>query len=149
LPTVFATVAGYAGALEAYLARWQQHLERKEEAKDGSARAAARRALFDLWTLSLNIPIARPYYLRLKGAYQVLDGNLRAAELTFRSGLHAAQTLGMPCDEALAQLDLARLALAQGKPHEGSLGCAERLFSELGCRHELDRLHRLRPHFVA
>jgi hypothetical protein len=60
LPTVFATVAGYGGAAEVYLAHWEGLVRRGRTAEANKARQFARRALIDLMALAVNIPIGRP-----------------------------------------------------------------------------------------
>jgi len=141
LPTVFATVAGYAGAAEAYLARWER-LGRGREA--AAARKIARRAVFDLFTLALNIPIGWPYYHRIKGEELRIDGKPRDARKSFEKGLAAAKKLGMRHDEAIAHLDLARIERPGTLARMDHLSRAKTMLEEMRCRRDLERLERVR-----
>jgi hypothetical protein len=154
LPTVFSTVAGYAGAAEVYLARWDQlahggekhggQNQRGQKQAAAAARKVAKRAVFDLRVLSINIPIGEPYYQRLNGEAHRLDGKPERAKRSFARGLLAARRLGMRHDEALAHLDLARMAEPASALRSAHLSCAERMLDELGCRFDLERAQRLR-----
>jgi eukaryotic-like serine/threonine-protein kinase len=146
LPTVFATVAGYAGAAEVYLARWAELARngRGDRSATLAARKVARRAVLDLLTLALSIPIGWPYYYRLAGEARRLDGKSRAAKANFRRCLRSARELGMPYDEALAHLELARLEPPRSAPRDQHLSDAERMLEKLGCPFDLERARRLR-----
>jgi len=147
LPTVFATVAGYAGVAEVYLARWAQLLDAsgRRARATRAARRAARRAVFDLLTLALSIPIGWPYFHRIHGEMLRLDDRLRAAERAFERGRSAAHRLGMAHDEALAHLDLARVAPPGSRSHAEHQSHAERMLERLACPLDLARARQLRP----
>jgi tetratricopeptide (TPR) repeat protein len=146
LPTVFATVAGYAGAAEVYLVRWAELAQSSPSDRHATdaARKVARRAVFDLLTLALSIPLGWPYYYRLAGEARRLDGNSGAARASFQRGLRSARELGMPYDEALAHLDLALLERPRSAPWDHHLSHAERMLEKLGCRFDLERARQLR-----
>jgi tetratricopeptide (TPR) repeat protein len=132
LPTVFATVAGYAGVAEVYLARWER-LRARGDAGAKEAEKIARRAVFDLLTLAFNIPIGWPYYHRIKGVELRLLGQPEKAAAACRKGAASARELAMPHDEALNLLELAR-SLPRNNPERArSLDEAERLFEDLRC----------------
>lgn len=144
LPTVFATVAGYAGAAEVYVAHYRQLQQRGQSLQAAHARKVARRAVFDLRVLSLNIGIARPYYFRLRGSFELADGRARAARRSFERGVASACELGMPHDEALLRRELARISPSQatgGDLHELR---AQRLLAKLGCSDAPTRAPELR-----
>jgi serine/threonine protein kinase len=145
LPTVFATVAGYAAVAEVYLARWEQLLSAGGSGEElAAARALAQRAVLDLRRFALSIPIGWPYYHRSHGEFRRVAGERPAAERAFQRGLLAARKLGMRHDEALAHLDLARLAAARSAARHDHLGRAERLLARLECAFDLERARRLR-----
>jgi serine/threonine protein kinase/tetratricopeptide (TPR) repeat protein len=144
LPTVFSSVAGYAGAAEVYLARWAELARRGQKQAAAAARKVAKRAVFDLRVLSINIPIGEPYYQRLNGEAHRLDGKPERAKRAFAKGMLAARRLGMRHDEALAHLDLARMEEPASALRAAHLACAERMLEELGCRFDLERAQLLR-----
>jgi hypothetical protein len=143
LPTVFATVAGYGGAAEVYLAHWEDLARRGMTAAAARARQVARRALIDLMALAVNIPIGRPCHHRMRGEARRLDGRIEAARRSFEKSLSAARTLGMPYDEALARLDLAAHDAPRTAAREQHLQAASDRLQQLGCRFDLARARRM------
>lgn len=143
LPTVFATVAGYGGVAEVYLAHWEDLARRGMTEDAARARRVARRALIDLMALAVNIPIGRPCHHRMQGEARRLDGKLGSARRSFEKSLSAARKLGMPHDEALARLDLAALDAPGTAAREQHLRGAEELLEQLGCRLDLARARRM------
>jgi serine/threonine protein kinase len=146
LPTVFSTLSGYAGVAEVYLACWERELrEHGSEARSTrAARRAARRAVFDLLTLALSVPIGWPCYQRIRGEAQRLDGKQRAAARCFERARLSARQLGMPYDEALAHLDLARSAPPHSSERAEHAACAEHMLKQLACPLDLERARQLR-----
>jgi serine/threonine protein kinase/tetratricopeptide (TPR) repeat protein len=145
LPTVFATIAGYAGVAEVYIARWRQLLglgTRGEELD--RARALARLAVNDLRRFAWSIPIGWPYYRRAQGELARVAGKTTAAQTAFQRSLFAARKLGMQHDEALAHLELARLAAPRSAERLDHLERAERMLERMECAYDLERLRRLR-----
>ncbi len=104
LPTVFATVAGYVGVADVYLAEWHRSIREKGDVR--AARGRVRSAMFALWSFALNIPIGRPYYHRVRGLELVALGRTRSARRAFARAIDWATRLGMPYEEALARLEL-------------------------------------------
>lgn len=144
LPTVFATVAGYAGVAEVYLARWEElSREGRDAAETRAARRLAQRAVFDLLTLAINIPLGWPYYHRVRGEALRIEGKRRRAEAAFRRSLRSARKLRMPHDEALAHLGLARVGLPGSALRIRHAGLADAMLEGLGCRLERARASRL------
>ena len=123
LPTVFATVAGYVGAVEVYLAEWER--ARREGRDTDGPRKAARSSLLALWALALNIPIGKPYFFRIRGRERRIAGAERASRRAFESALLWARRLEMPYEEALAHAELATVSAA---------GSRERRESSATCR---------------
>ena len=145
LPTVFSTLSGYAGVAEVYLARWERELlaHGPRARSTLSARRAARRAVFDLLMLALSVPIGWPCYQRIRGEAQRLDGKQRAAARAFQRALLSARQLGMPYDEALAHLDLARIAPAHSSTRAEHAARAEQMLKQLACPLDLERARQL------
>jgi hypothetical protein len=146
LPTVFSTLSGYAGVAEVYLARWERELrEHGAQARSTrAARRAARRAVFDLLTLALSVPIGWPCYQRLRGEAQRLDGKQHAAARSFERARLSARRLGMPYDEALAVLDLARIEPPHSSGRAEQATRAEQMLKQLACPLDLERARQLR-----
>ncbi len=148
LPTVFATVAGYAGAAEVYLDEWRR--AKADGAFERARRDVARRSVRALGLLAFSIPLGRPYYHRIRGCELAIAGSFRRARAAFLRALDSAIRLGMPYEEALAHLELASLPAARG--WLGAPGRAEktdharraaRLFRDLGCPQDLARAEAL------
>jgi hypothetical protein len=145
LPTVFSTLSGYAAVAEVYLARWEQLIrdQNRHRRPARAARKAARRAVFDLLTLALCVPIAWPCYHRARGEAQRLDGKPRGAVRAFERARIAARRLGMPHDEALAHLALARSAPPQSAARVAHAARAKRMLEPLACPLELELARQL------
>ena len=135
----------YAGVAEVYLARWERELlaHGPRARSTLSARRAARRAVFDLLMLALSVPIGWPCYQRIRGEAQRLDGKQRAAARAFQRALLSARQLGMPYDEALAHLDLARIAPAHSSTRAEHAARAEQMLKQLACPLDLERARQL------
>jgi serine/threonine protein kinase/tetratricopeptide (TPR) repeat protein len=144
LPTVFATVAGYAAVAEVYLARWQRLLACGEQGPEVElARARARRAVADLRRLAVSIPIGWPCYHQNHGEFLRADGDRSAAARVFERGLLSARKLGMRHDEALAHLALAELAAPRTPAWRDHLERAKRMLERLECAFDLERVRQL------
>jgi hypothetical protein len=145
LPTVFSTLSGYAGVAEVYLARWERelHASGPRARSTLTARRAARRAVFDLLTLALSVPIGWPCYQRLRGEALRLDGKQGTATRAFERALLSARQLGMPYDEALAHLDLARSAAPLSSERTEHAARAEQMLKRLDCPLDLERARQL------
>jgi serine/threonine protein kinase/tetratricopeptide (TPR) repeat protein len=141
LPTVFATVAGYVGVAEVYLAEWERAIRRGGSVR--AARGAVRRAVMALGMLAWSIPLGRPYYHRIKGREQRIAGRARAARRSFARALAWATRLEMPYEEALALASLGALEPRGSRARASHLRRAEALFSELGCIDDLARARTL------
>jgi serine/threonine protein kinase len=144
-PTVFSTLAGYAGVAEVYLARWERLLARGAAGAElVAARRLARRAVLDLRRFAWSIPIGWPCYRRAQGELARVAGKTTAAQTAFQRSLLAARKLGMQHDEALAHLDLASLAAPRSRERLDHLQRAERLLERMECAYDLERSRRLR-----
>jgi hypothetical protein len=142
---VFSTLSGYAAVAEVYLARWEQliHDLGSESPTTRGARRAARRAVFDLLTLAVCVPIAWPCYYRIRGQAQHLEGKRCEALRAFERARVTARRLGMPHDEALAHLDLARSAPPHSPARVAHAAHAERMLEQLACPLDLERARDL------
>ena len=138
LPTVFATVAGYAGAADVYLAEWDS--ARRGTSSAAAPRRAAKAAVLALGALALNIPIGRPYYYRIRGRERRLAGADRAAQRAFAKAVEWARRLEMPYEEALAHGELAALDVVRAPEREEHLRRAETMLSDLKCPGDLARI---------
>ena len=133
IPSVFSTVAGYAGVAEVYLARLAAKLPRALE--------RARWSMRQLALFAFSFPFGAPTHLRLRGELEAIEGKNRRAVRSLKKALVAAQRLSMPYEEALAHAALAR-RLPTGDPQSKSRhGEAARvLLTKLGCSSDLVRM---------
>jgi eukaryotic-like serine/threonine-protein kinase len=143
-PTVFATVSGYAGAAEVFLAHYERLSRGAATGRMSHARATVRRAVRDLSLLALNIPLARPCYHRLRGEAQRLSGDTSAARRSFDRSLKSACALSMPYEAALTHIELARTEAVRSAPRREHLLQAEQMLEGMGCRYELERVRQTR-----
>ncbi len=128
----YAIVSGYAGAADVYLARW-------ERGGTLAAQRDAERAVRDLKTIALVLPIAAPYAQRYEGTLAFTRGDRTTARASWDRALASAQRLTMPFDEALAHADLAKLAERGSLTRRVHLTRARTLFSMMRCaRHEAE-----------
>jgi serine/threonine protein kinase/tetratricopeptide (TPR) repeat protein len=127
LPTVFSTLSGYEGVAEVYLGAWER------DPGSAVARRRARRAVADLLSLAVNIPIGWPSYQRLQGVERWQSGQPRLARALWERSIRSARALSMPHEEGLAHLALARTARPGSADREGHLGEVRRIEDRLDC----------------
>ncbi|ATB29472.1 serine/threonine protein kinase [Melittangium boletus DSM 14713] len=131
-PMLFTEGQGYEGAASTYLALW----ERERVGKNGPpppVAEEARRACARLTTFAQRFPLARPMALRFQGRLSWLSGQTWRARQAFKRSAKLAHAQGMPYDEALAWLELGRVAEPGSAEREACLSRAGEGFSRLGC----------------
>ncbi len=130
LPSVFATLAGYTGAVDAHIAAL---VRARELGHDDGARAAASRARRVLRSMRLYaqvFPVGAPARTRLAGELACVEGDLGRGRRLLASAIDRAERLGMPFEEALARLELARACEPEERgPHQEA---AHRLLERCG-----------------
>jgi hypothetical protein len=121
---------GYRSLADVYWLAWQG-----VAAGDAGSRLRRRalRATRDLAFFARLFPIAAPAALRARARFDWSEGRSPHALRRWRRSAAAARRLAMPYDEALASLDLAQAADAEGERARHAER-ARRLFAELGCR---------------
>jgi serine/threonine protein kinase/tetratricopeptide (TPR) repeat protein len=135
-PSVYSTLPAYAGIVEVALDRWQQ---------DRTTRAAsqAHRAIAELRRFARVFPLGEPTYLLARGRAAALAGDARAAVHALEAAVACARRSGMPFEQALASLELARVTrspvlAARAGRELARLGCvgwaaeAQQLASSVG-----------------
>jgi eukaryotic-like serine/threonine-protein kinase len=112
-PTAHYLLEGYAGVAEVHLALW----EAGQDSSDTSR--PARRACRDLRGFARIFPIGKPRARLWQGRLAHLSGQTERAQAAWRTGLAAAERLGMPFEAALAHAELGRHAAGtpQGDRH--------------------------------
>jgi hypothetical protein len=102
------------GALEGYFGVLETYLELLETAPQSDPRgellSVVKQALPDLHRYARLVPIGAARAALCQGRFEALRGKPGLALTAFRRGLRAAQSHGLPYDEALAHLWIARLA---------------------------------------
>lgn len=104
VPTVFSTVHAYVGLAEVRLHRWERSGDRVS--------LPALRANAYLAGFALMFPLARPAAQRCAARARHLLGRRRDALRGLVRSAEIARELGMPHEEELARLELARLSAA-------------------------------------
>jgi hypothetical protein len=99
----------------------------------------AGRALAPLRRFERAFPIGDPSALLTSGRVDLLRGNERRAEQSFRRAAARAHALTMPYEEATAELLLGRLSSGDEQERRGHRLAARRAFEQLGCAHDLRR----------
>ncbi|WP_375769109.1 AAA family ATPase [Archangium gephyra] len=144
-PTAFTEGKGYEGAALILLSAWE-----REFAQRGSAGASstltqqAREAVARLEQCARMFPLVRPAALRCTGLLQWLSGNTARAGAAWRESLASAHELGMPYDEALARLELARHSAPTTSEAQAHLLRATELFSLMRCTWHLREVEFIR-----
>lgn len=88
LPTVFSTVDGYAGATEALIAAWSRGDRRVPTSR-------VRRMLHRLFAHALAVPIAGPYWHRMRGQWALARGRRAAARRAWLAARRVAARYAM------------------------------------------------------
>jgi hypothetical protein len=142
-PMLFTECHGYEGAARVYLALWE-----RERAPPGQppppAADAAREACARLSSFATRFPLARPVALRCTGRMHWLAGHSWRARRAWKRSARVAKELGMPYDEALAWLELARTATPGSTEREEALRQALEGFTRLGCASLVREAEKLR-----
>lgn len=102
LPTVFSTVDGYAGAAETMIAAWRAGDPRVPTAR-------VRRILFRLWGHAVAVPIAQPYWHRVRAEWALALGRPGPARRALERARATAGRLGMPGEAERARRLLERI----------------------------------------
>ncbi len=130
-PMLYTESHGYEGAAKVYLALWER--ERVPGQKPPPVAEEARRACARLSSFAVRFPMARPVALLCTGRMHWLAGRTWRARSAWKRGVRVARELGMPYDEAMAWLELAR-ASAPGSPErEGAVRHAVEGFTRMRC----------------
>jgi tetratricopeptide (TPR) repeat protein len=132
VPSVFSTIAGYAGVAEVYLAQ----LTRKRP----GARERARWSVRQLGFFAFSLPLGAPTHLRLRGELELIEGNNWRAARSLRRALTAARRLSMPYEEGLAHAALARTLSPGDRARSEHRDAADELLTRLRCSRDLDLL---------
>jgi len=111
---------------------WRWDLRNQIETMLGVARQYAR--LF---------PMGRPQALLAAGTYAWLDGKPRRATRLWHRAYRRAQKLRMPYEAACARFELGRRLPPDGPGRGSHLEDAARLFDQIGCAWELERVRQL------
>jgi tetratricopeptide (TPR) repeat protein len=145
---LFSEVHGYEGAAQAYLALW----ERESQWSPGWSPPVAdeaRKACARLSSLAARFPMGQPAALRCKGRMHWLSGRAWRARAAWRRSLRLARELGMPYDEALAHLELARGSTPGSPEWQEHLREALEGFNRLGCVGHVREVEALRGRSTA
>jgi hypothetical protein len=141
-PMLYTELHGYEGAARVYLALWER--ERVPGQKPPPVAEEARRACVRLSSFAVRFPLAGAVALRCTGRMHWLAGHQWRARSAWKRSARLARDMGMPYDEAMAWLELAR-ASAPGSPErEDSARQAVEGFSRLGCAALLHEAEALR-----
>ncbi|HYO68841.1 MAG TPA: hypothetical protein VEU33_22440 [Archangium sp.] len=130
-PMLYTEIHGYEGAARVYLALWER--ERVPGQKPPPVAEKAKRACARLSSFAVRFPLAGAVALRCTGRMHWLLGHEWRARSAWKRSARLAREMGMPYDEAMAWLELARTS-APGSPEgEESVRQAVEGFSRLGC----------------
>ncbi|WP_375769783.1 protein kinase [Archangium gephyra] len=130
-PMLYTEIHGYEGAARVYLALWER--ERVPGRPPPPVAEDARRACARLSAFAVRFPLARAVALRCTGRMHWLLGREWRARSAWKRSARLAREMGMPYEEAMAWLELAR-ASAPGSPErEESARQAVEGFTRLRC----------------
>ncbi|MBL8134971.1 MAG: protein kinase [Anaerolineae bacterium] len=134
--TSFGMTEPFSAAAEYYLTLW-------EVRRDQDAVTRADAALAALGRYAAIFRVARPRYLALSGWRRRLEGDRGAALRLGRRAVKAAARLGMPYDEAVARVELARHLPRHHPLVEDSLKRAIAIFEGLDAAYDKGRAQRM------
>ncbi|WP_143195948.1 serine/threonine-protein kinase PknK [Archangium sp. Cb G35] len=130
-PMLYTESHGYEGAARVYLALWER--ERVPGQKPPPVAEEAKRACARLSSFAVRFPLSGAVALRCTGRMHWLLGHQWRARSAWKRSARLAREMGMPYDEAMAWLELAR-ASAPGSPErEEATRQAVEGFTRLGC----------------
>ncbi|HEX8823129.1 MAG TPA: AAA family ATPase, partial [Archangium sp.] len=135
-PMLYTEIHGHEGAARVYLELWAR--ERTPGQPPPPVAEEARQACARLSSFAVRFPHARPAALRCTGQLHWLAGRSWRARSVWKRSARLARELGMPYDEALAWLELARAAAPGSSEREDSLRQALEGFKRLGCTSLVD-----------
>jgi class 3 adenylate cyclase/tetratricopeptide (TPR) repeat protein len=132
LPTVYATLEGYAAVAEVGLRSW---------ATTRSSLIHPPKALYKLHNYARVFPIGQPRAWLLQGHYNWLQGHHSTALFAWRRSLAAAETLRMPYEAALARAAIGQHSQAHDAEREFHLNSALATFRRLGAAYDAERVN--------
>ncbi len=135
---VFSLGDGYAGAAEVYLSLWER-LDRAGQRPSASLCARAGRVCAALRAFAQLFPIGQPVALLATGRAHLLAGERRRAAVCFRRARDRAAAMGMPFEQATADLLLSRHPGVTPRQRELNGEAARGLFEKLGCAENVYR----------
>jgi hypothetical protein len=133
---------GYEGAAKVYLALWER--ERVPGQRPPPVAEEARRACARLSSFAVRFPMAGPVALLCTGRMHWLAGRTWRARSAWKRGVRVARELGMPYDEAMAWLELARASEPGSPEREEAVRQAVEGFTRLRCAGLLREAEALR-----
>jgi hypothetical protein len=131
LPTVYATLEGYASVTEVMLRAWET---------TRSSATHPQRALYKLHNYARVFPIGQPRAWLLQGHYNWLQGYHTTALFAWRRSLATAETLRMPYEAALAHAAIGQHLKAHDAERESHLNQALETFRHLGAVYDAERV---------
>ncbi|MBK8027418.1 MAG: protein kinase [Chloroflexi bacterium] len=134
--TSFGMIEAFNAVTEYYLVRWETY-------GDPDAILKAEQALNTLGRYAAIFRLAHPRYLSLAGWRQRLEGNMGAAVRLGNRSVNEAVKLGMPYDEGLACIELARHLHRTDPQREALLRRAIALFERLETAYDRGRAQRM------
>ncbi|QRN97848.1 AAA family ATPase [Archangium violaceum] len=141
-PTAFTEGKGYEGAALVLLAAWEDS-QRGTSGVEATLAQQARESVARLEQCARMFPFVRPAALRCSGLMHWLSGRAERARSSWRESIASAHELGMPYDEALARIELARAGEPGTPEREAHLLRASELFSLMGCTWHLQEVEGL------
>jgi len=140
-PAAFTEGKGYEGAALVLLSAWErEQAQRGTSGAPGALIQQACESVARLEQCARMFPLVRPAALRCTGLMQWLSGRTARAGAVWRESIASAHELGMPYDEALARLELARHGASAPPEAQAHLLRAAELFSLMRCTWHLREL---------
>ena len=121
---------GLSAPAEVYLRAWETA---EEPAVVEKMRRATDVLLRRLELVSRRMPLSLPVTLRLKGMRECLDGDPARGGKLLRKSIAAAVRLGMPIEEGIGELELARRAVSGRSERHARLDRARGILQNIGC----------------
>jgi hypothetical protein len=120
-PSVYSTLPAYAGVVDFALDRWERE-------RSSAAASQARASIALLGRFAQIFPLGAPTFDIVRGRAAAIAGHAREARRRFEVGAARARASGMPFEEAVATLELAKLDRAPAKAEAARVA-----FERLGC----------------
>ncbi len=136
-PTLYSVHEGYAAAAEVYLTLWERGIDA------GHTMPAAQQVVKGLHGFARRFPVALPRAWLAQGTLDWLAGRHDTAMKSWQKAIREAKRLGIPLDEGLALVEIARHMQPAEPGRRERLEASLAIFRRVGAEYHVEQVREL------